>query len=187
MDAFETIVADILAREGWWTTVRLKVDLTKAEKRQIGRHSAPRWELDVVAYRGRSNELLVVECKSLLDSHGVQAATFLGKNKADERRYKLFFDRSLRRVVFGRLVRDLVRDGLCRPKPKVKLALAAGKIKGGEEQLGEFFGRKGWLLIGPTRIRSLLSQMKSSKYENSVATMAAKILLRGLTTETRGG
>jgi len=40
-------------------------------RREIGRPSSPRWELDIVAYSGRDNLLLVVECKSRLDSQGV--------------------------------------------------------------------------------------------------------------------
>jgi hypothetical protein len=32
----------------------------------IGRHSSPRWEVDIVAYRGRDNLLQVVECKSYI-------------------------------------------------------------------------------------------------------------------------
>ena len=64
MDAFETVVAAILQRQGYWTLTSVKVGLTKEEKREIGRHSSPRWELDVVAYRGRDNSIKVVECKS---------------------------------------------------------------------------------------------------------------------------
>ena len=31
----------------------MKVELTKEEKRLIGRHSSPRWELDIVGYSAR--------------------------------------------------------------------------------------------------------------------------------------
>ena len=78
MDAFEQVVASILQRKGYWTQTSVKVELTKEEKRAIGRPSSPRWELDVVGYRGSSNELLVVECKSYLDSYGVRASAFDG-------------------------------------------------------------------------------------------------------------
>ena len=45
-------------------------NLTKEEKVRIGRPSSPRWELDVVGYRGRDNVLQVIECKSYLDFAG---------------------------------------------------------------------------------------------------------------------
>ena len=80
MDAFETVVASILQRQGYWTLTSVKVELTKAEKVKIGRHSSPRWELDVVAYRGKGNEVLAVECKSFLDSPGVECSAFDGSN-----------------------------------------------------------------------------------------------------------
>ena len=51
MDAFETVIASILQRQGYWTLTRVKVELTKAEKRSIQIPSSPRWELDIVGYR----------------------------------------------------------------------------------------------------------------------------------------
>jgi len=70
MDAFEHIVAAILDREGYWTRKEVKVEITKDEKKQIGRPSSPRWEIDVVGYKAAMNEIWVVECKSYLDSKG---------------------------------------------------------------------------------------------------------------------
>jgi Holliday junction resolvase len=37
----------------------------------IGRPSSPRWDIDIIAYKGAINEVLVVECKSYLDSRSV--------------------------------------------------------------------------------------------------------------------
>lgn len=68
--AFEQLVSEILWMEGYWVRTSVKVELTKEEKRLIGRHSSPRWELDIVAYNGRDNLLRVVECKSYFDSVG---------------------------------------------------------------------------------------------------------------------
>jgi hypothetical protein len=96
MDSFENLIALLLRREGWWTTTSFKVDLTKAEKREIGTHSAPRWELDVVAYRGQSNEVLAIECKSFLDSTGVVYRR--GAFEPPER-YKLFTREKTREIV----------------------------------------------------------------------------------------
>lgn len=178
MDAFETVIASILQRKGFWTLTSVKVDLTKAEKRAIGRHSSPRWELDIVAYRGSTNELRVVECKSFLDSPGVECGAFDGTNRAAESRYKLFCDTTLRKVVLRRLQLQLTEAGFCRKVPAVKLCLAAGKIRGDAGRLREHFERKGWVLFGPDEIRAELQALRDSGYENSVAAVVAKIILR---------
>ena len=39
MDAFESVVGEILHRDGYWIQPSVKVGLTKEEKRQIGRPS----------------------------------------------------------------------------------------------------------------------------------------------------
>lgn len=181
MDAFETVVASILQRQGYWTMTSVKVDLTKEEKRRIGRHSSPRWELDVVAYKGSDNEIRIVECKSFLDSGGVDCSAFNGKNPAFAKRFKLFADANLRRVVFSRLKRQLVGAGFCSKNPKITLCLAAGKIRGDTQErkwLQRYFNRKRWILIGPEEIRDALKELRDSGYENNVAAVVAKLLLR---------
>ena len=102
MDAFETVVSEILWRDGYWVQNSLKVDLTKEEELAIGRPSTPRWELDIVAYSGRRNELLVVECKSYLDSFGVQFRAFDGTDEILAKRFKLFNDETLHIQAIGR-------------------------------------------------------------------------------------
>jgi hypothetical protein len=149
MDAFETVVASILHRQGYWTLTSVKVELTKAEKVKIGRHSSPRWELDIVAYRGNGNEVLVVECKSYLDSSGVERGAFDGTNKKAEKRYKLFCESTLRGLVLRRLERQLVSGGFCAPKPKIRLALAAGKIRKDEEWLKSHFEKTAGRYLAP--------------------------------------
>jgi len=49
LDAFEQLVSEILWMEGYWVRTSVKVELTKEEKHLIGRHSSPRWEIDIVA------------------------------------------------------------------------------------------------------------------------------------------
>ena len=178
MDSFETVVAAILQRQGYWTLTSLKVELTKMEKRTIGRHSSPRWELDVVAYRGKDNSIRVVECKSFLDSPGVDADAFNGSNRLAQTRYKLFRDKILRKVVFKCLREQLVAQGFCRPGPKMQLCLAAGKIRGDETVLRSQFQKNGWLLIAPDYIRQELKKIADSGYENSVPAVVTKLLLR---------
>jgi hypothetical protein len=52
MDAFESLIAMLLRHEGYWTTPSFKIELTKKEKVSIGKASSPRWELDLIAYKG---------------------------------------------------------------------------------------------------------------------------------------
>lgn len=179
MDAFEAVIASILQRQGYWTLTSVKVELTKAEKREIGKHSSPRWELDVVAYRGSDNEILVIECKSYLNSLGVQCAVFDGSKPSAEKRYKLFCDATLRRVVFQRLKKQLVTGGFCAKNPSLRLCLAAGKIHGDHDWLQAHFAKKGWRLFGPEEIRQELMKLRDSGYENSVAAIVTKLLLLG--------
>ena len=103
MEAFEQLVAEFFRMEGHWVGTSVKIELTKAEKRKIGRYSSPRWELDIIAYHARDNLLRVIECKSYIDSKGVSASAFDGNNPGFAKRFKLFHEPSLRRVVFNRL------------------------------------------------------------------------------------
>jgi hypothetical protein len=178
MDSFEHVVAAILERRGYWTRTCVKVELTQDEKVAIGRHSSPRWELDVVGYSGLEHRLLVLECKSFLDSTGVQARTFMGDNSKDEKRYKLFFEGPTRDVVLRRLQLQLTAAGFCMPDPKVVLGLAAGKIHGDQPSLARHFRERGWELWTPTIIKQHLTELADSKYENSVASVVTKLLLR---------
>ena len=128
MNSFESLVAMLLQREGYWVRTSFKVELTKEEKRVIGRPSSPRWELDLVAYKGKGNELLVIECKSFLDSPGVRFSGFDGEHPDEAVRYKLFNDELLYEVVKKRLVTQLTGAESCAPDPSVRLCLAAGSI-----------------------------------------------------------
>ncbi len=179
MDAFEQVVASILQRKGYWTQTSVKVELTKQEKRAIGRPSSPRWELDVVGYRGASNEILVVECKSYLDSYGVRASAFDGTDLADAKRYKLFVEENLRTVVFARLTTQFVERGFCAPNPRIRLCLAAGKIYGDETTIAQHFERNGWMLWTPSHLKGELEALRDSGYENFTAAVVVKLLLRG--------
>ena len=91
MDSFENLIASIMEKDGFWTKTEFKVDLTKEEKREMGRPSSPRWELDVLAYKASTNEVLVIECKSYLDSTGVGSDAFTNPESKDATRYKLCF------------------------------------------------------------------------------------------------
>ncbi|MCK4625580.1 MAG: hypothetical protein KAV00_09745 [Phycisphaerae bacterium] len=175
MDAFENIVAMILNREGYWVRTSYKVNLTKEEKRKIGKPSSPRWELDVVAYKPRSNELLVIECKSFLNSRGVVYKDFSGKK--GNKKYKLFNDENLWSVVRSRLIHQLKKEGACLNSPKVQLCLAAGKIPPkDQDNIQSYCKERGWQLFDADWFKTKFGELVDSGYENEVAVVAAKLM-----------
>jgi len=180
MESFETLVGSLLEKDGYWVRTSVKVDLTKGEKKIIGRPSSPRWELDLVAYKAKSNELLVIECKSYLDSPGVRLRGLDGSDQNDARRYKLFNDQILRRTVFTRLVRQLVSSGSCTPSPAITLCLAAGKIatEADREGIKALFRRNRWRLFDDSWLKEKLLSASNSGYQNEVISVVAKLLLR---------
>ena len=180
MDSFESVVATVLERDGYWVRSGLKVDLTKDDKERIKRPSCPRWELDIVGYRGASNELVVVECKSYLDSPGVTFAALTGTDKKGAKRYKLFNDPSLRDVVFSRLKFQLREAQACRADPAVRFGLAAGKVAGESDRdaLRAHFKKQDWLFWDDRWLRDALGRVANGGYDNQVAAVVAKLLLR---------
>ncbi len=178
MDAFEALISMLLRHEGYWTAPSFKVELTKREKCRIGRASSPRWELDLVAYKGATNEVLAVECKSYLDSTGV---IFRNGTFEPKKRFKLFTDRVLRSVVLKRLAKQLQATGACAPSPRIVLCLAAGKIarKSDREGLLKHFASKGWQVFDTDWVRKRLKSASKCGYENDIAFVVSKILLRG--------
>lgn len=176
MHGFEALVAELLEAEGYWIRRNFRVALTKEDKAAIERPSSPRWEIDLLGYRATENLVLAVECKSYLDSPGVDLVDLQGGRYAD--RYKLFTEPKLREVVLGRLASDLVNARVCPDRPTVQLALAAGQLKSDPESLRSHFRDNGWLLFDPDWVRERLSMMAKGGYTNSVAAMVAKLLLR---------
>jgi hypothetical protein len=178
MDAFESVVAALLERRGYWTRSSVKVELTKEEKRQIGRPSAPRWEIDIIAYKGSTNNLLVIECKSYLDSLGVSFASFDGSSEIDAKRFKLFNDSNLRKVIFNRLSMQLVEAGFCAAPPTITLCLVAGKIYKDVTPIREYFKKNGWILWDNEWLKNELEALSKSSYDNSIAAITSKLILR---------
>lgn len=177
MDAFEHVIATILEREGFWVRTTYKVRLTKDEKVEIGRPSSPRWELDVVAYRPADNLLRVVECKSYLDSRGVSRHGFDPAKKGS--RLKLFNEPQTRKVVFRRLEAQLMSSQSICSSPRIELCLAAGKVVASDsEWIDQHFKENGWRLFDPNWIRERLHDVANDGYDNAIAAVTAKLLLR---------
>jgi hypothetical protein len=178
VDAFEQLVAELFLTEGYWVETSVKVELTKDEKRAIGRYSTPRWEIDVIVFSARDNEVLAIECKSFLDSRGVQWAELQDGHASN--RYKLFREPGTREVVLERLRRQLVESGRCNETVTVRLAMAAGKVNRGDDQrLAEHFEVNDWAFFGPAWLRARLHRLSTMSYSNQVAAVVARLLLRG--------
>lgn len=126
MDAFEAVVAMLLRREGYWVIPSFKVDLTKDEKRAIKRHSSPRWEIDLAAYKGATNELIAIECKSFLDSIGV---VFKEAPYSLQRGINYSLNRPLEMLFSNVLVNNLLRHNRVVPSQLFVLRLLLVKLR----------------------------------------------------------
>ena len=179
MDAFEQVVSGIFFRDGYWVSQGFKVELTAEEKKAIGRPSTPRWEIDLLGFKGATGELLVIECKSYLDSGGVAANDLIAPT-GETSRYKLFTDATLRKVVLNRLALQLHDTGLIPPGVTPKLALVVGKMKspGDLTRLREHFQAQGWSLYDRDWLVGKLKQTADESYFDSVAHVVSKLLLR---------
>lgn len=177
MDAFEALIAMLLRHEGYWVTPSYKVNLTKEEKVLIERASSPRWEIDLLAYKPSTSELLAIECKSYLDSTGVD---FRNGEFRFPKRYKLFADEHLWSVVRKRLSVQLLKSGTILPKTTINLCLAIGKRAGKCDQKGmeSHFAKRRWRLLQPEWIIEQLEKAATQGYENDIAFVVAKLLQR---------
>jgi hypothetical protein len=179
MMSFEYLAATLLEDEGFWTRTRFKVPISKEEKRALGNPSMPRPEVDVIAYRPRTNELRLVECKSYLDSGGVSVALLTPDSKQASR-LKVFHNNSLRNLVERRVSEVLMETGALREsQPEIRWELFAGRIKPGEEaRVLRLIEAGGWQLRGPQSIADALRRFASRGYEDELATVVTKLLER---------
>jgi hypothetical protein len=179
MDHFESIVATLLEADGYWVRRSFKVNVTREEKRIIGKHSIPRPEIDLVAYNPGREHVLALEAKSFLDSPGVDIKELQQDHIVPEGRYKLFTSRPYREVVLARLHSDLMECGMLRAETRITLGLVAGKVRsGGGDQLRSFLTERGFMYWGPDDIRSKVTALAARGYENDPAIITAKILMR---------
>ncbi len=177
MNAFETLIGGLLRRDGIWVYPSYRVLLSKEEKREIGKPSLPRPEIDVLGYQARDNRLLWIECKSYLDSHGVSRRAFDGSNAAFAARFKVFTDAKYRRVASRVLLKQVVKQGLVPSKPRLEFWLIAGHIApGSRDWLEKHFSRHGWELRSKDWIVGHLTTMSSDAHEDDAAMMVAKLM-----------
>jgi hypothetical protein len=179
MDHFESIICTLLEAEGYWVRCSFKVNVTKEEKRQIGKHSIPRPEIDLLALQFSRNEVLALEAKSFLDSPGVKLAQLQEEHEVPEGRYKLFTSQRYRSVVLSRLLQDLIACGMANSNTRVSLGLAAGKVYQGQSgPIRHFMEKKKWLFWSPEDIKQKVTALAERGYENDPAIITAKILMR---------
>lgn len=180
MDAFETVAARLFEVQGYWTRIGLKVELTKEQKRKLQNPSMPRPELDIVAFKPAANELLIIECKSYLDSPGVRMEHFdvAPSDKGDK--FKMLNRPALREMVTQSLIQQLRYEKLLLAEdPTVKFILVAGRIYSDHEQrIRKHFDANGWQLVGPAEIAEGVRQFAHRGYENDLVTIVTKILER---------
>lgn len=171
-----------MEQKGFWVRGGVNVPLTKEEKVKIGKPSAPRPEIDLIAYSLPENTLYLLEVKSYLDSNGVVINDLLVEDQAvQEGRYKLLTSENYRRVVESGLVKDLTALGLLDEKVNVKYGLIAGNVASGEaisELLRNVFQKKGWFYWGPKEVALMLGEFNERGYEDDEVTIAIKVIMR---------
>ena len=179
MDHFEGIIKTLLEHEGYWVRQSFKVNLTKQEKQELSKPSMPRPEIDLLAFRQSGNEALAIETKSYLDSSGVHLDQLQDRYDIAEGRYKLFTCYKYRKIVFGRLKRDLIEAGMATTKTHITLGLVAGKVyQSASDDFREYFKKSNWFFWGPEDVRDKVNALAQTKYENEPAIITAKILMR---------
>jgi hypothetical protein len=179
MDYFEAIVTTLLEHEGYWVRQSFKVNLTKDEKKAIGKPSIPRPEIDIIAFKPKGMQVLALEAKSYLDSPGVRISDLMHEYNKPEGRYKLFTCTIYRKTVLRRLRIDLEKAGMIQSKTMIKLGLIAGKVYQRKSDLiRAHLDSKDWFFWSPEDMKSKLKAMADEGYENDPSIITAKILER---------
>lgn len=179
MDHFEAVIHTLLESEGYWVRSSYRVALSKQQKRDTGKPSIPRPEIDLLAFHVKRNEVLALEVKSYLDSPGVKLADLSKEHDTAEGRYKLFTSKKYRLIVLGSLQQQLITAGAINEATTIKLGLAAGKVyQGRSEALRTHLEAAGCFFWSPEDIRSKVTALADGPYENNATTITAKVLLR---------
>lgn len=179
MDHFEGLVTTLLEADDQWVRRSFKVNVTKEEKRLIGKHSIPRPEIDLLALDFSANEVLALEVKSYLDSSGVRLSDLREEYDVPTGRYKLFTCERYRSVVLSRLHTDLIKRRMASADTRIRLGLAAGNVhRSQSDEIRELFDSRGWTFWSPEDVKERVIRLAERDYENDPAIMTAKILLR---------
>lgn len=178
MDYFEAIVKTLLEDDGFWTRQSFKINVSKEEKRRIGKPTIPRPEIDLIAYKPVNNEILAVEVKSFIDSSGVRLSCLQEEYDIPEGKYKLFTCKNYRDIVFNRLNHDLIQSGLISFPMKIRLGLAAGNVyRNAEDDIRKYLNENDIFFWGPSDIKERIRRLAKKGYENDPTVIAAKLLV----------
>jgi hypothetical protein len=179
MDAFEQLIGQLLTEEKYWVQQSVKINLTKEERRLVGKPKMPRAEIDIVALDMAANTIWLLEAKSFLDSSGVVSAHVIIEQELQSGRYKLLTSKKYRDVLYGRLREDWLRSGHINAETKISCGLIAGNVyQNKEAHLSSYFAEKEWFFWGPTIIKEKIRALASKGYENNAVTIASKFLIR---------
>ena len=179
MNAFEDIEKIYLEEEGYWVRQSVKVNISREEKRELGTHTMPRPEIDLVALNVKKNELLLIEVKSYLDSYGVYYEAVSDEEDHLASRYRLFTNGEFRKIVTERLREEYLEQGLIKETTKINYALAAGHIHSSEDESrirGYFLSQKEkWILFSSKQIKDKIKELAEKGWEDSLVVMTAKL------------
>jgi hypothetical protein len=179
MDHFENIVRLLLEKEGYWVISSFKVNLTKEEKAATGKHTIPRPEINLIAYRPKDGYVLALEVYSYLDSTGVSVDKLAERHDLTSGRFKLFTSEKYRNIVFNRLSNDLIERGYLASKIPIKLGLVAAKVKNGTDaDVLDYMVKEDLFYWSPKMIKDKIIPLAKDGYENEALYIVTKILMR---------
>jgi len=178
MDSFEILVGKLFEVEGYWLTYNYRINLSREDKKRLGKSTMPRPEIDILAYKPSINQLLIIECKSYLDSTGVSINAFRAvKKMKGPKSIRVFSDNVFKTLIVKRLITQMMTDGLLSKVPKVKIGLICGKMKPSEKgDVEELFRKNDWLLWTPQVVSKKIRALALRGHENHLATYIVKIL-----------
>jgi hypothetical protein len=176
MDYFEEICKYLLEQENYWVRTCVKVEITKEEKRQLGKPSMPRPEIDIVAYNPKQNLLILIEAKSFLNSSGVYIEHVQDKDMKYDG-YKILTGKMYQEVVTNKLIEIYLNSGLLSIRPNIQYGLIAGNVaKNKNQELQELAIERNWFYWGPEKLKEGLMKFKDYPYENNPFVLTSKIL-----------
>jgi len=164
IDKFENIVTTLLEEEGFWVRHKFKVSVSLEEKKQIGKQSSPKPEIDMLAFNLRANEVLALDVKAYLDSPGAKLSLLQEVHEVPTGRFKLFTSERYRSLVLARLLQDLISLGMANAETKVRLGMIAGKVNQGQsEAIRAHMQEHDWLFWSPDDVKAKVAARNQVK------------------------
>ena len=180
MNQFEQLIRLLLERDGFWVKTNVKVNISKEEKRQLGKPSMPRPEIDIVALCVKTNTLYLLEVKSYLDSRGVYPENVQSSEPRWDK-YKLLTNEKYQNIIKSTLLHSMLSSGECNEQTRVKFGLVAGKVyKNRAEELKDYCESMNWFFWGSNDIALRIRALEKEGYTDNLIVIVAKMLLRNI-------